>query len=504
MGEWSRIDMSVSPIRDEFTAIPGTPISRNIQYTNNSNAPYLVYITTEDCVPSGDYGTPICKKQTGTWTNPEFSSTWIHIDGDTTFTVPPKWSRTITYTVNAPTNAAPGGHYGAIFFNNPDTLDPGANSVGMIRRIWTLYMMKIPGEIRVDTELGDILVDGPGGWIGNGTTWWDNGFNSAPNFLDTLIKKWQWKPMWEEIIQEMNPLWDKPMLEKDNFAVTLKVPVKNDGNIHVKPTGKVYLYEDDGKQLEKIGKESIVDENGVYLWERIVDYLPINDEQWSVLPNTERVYQVNWLGFGYEERDPKTNEMWIKFETPRSYYSRLTEENAQFIYPWEKLAIRKMDKTLTAKVEFTYNDITKNENVTRTMDVPVKIAYTYIAKTLNYGMLTLVGFILFFAWIFIRKRDKRIEKLESTNHELSDEITVLEKAKNTIPAKKRKVPQKEEDTVLNKEKEEKITETKKKRATRTKKEEEATKDTPIKKPRTTTKKKISENSESPETKNTSL
>ena len=71
--------------------------------------------------------------------------------------------------------------------------------------------------------------------------------------------------MWEEIIQEMNPLWDKPMLEKDNFAVTLKVPVKNDGNIHVKPTGKVYLYEDDGKQLEKIGKESIVDENGVYL-----------------------------------------------------------------------------------------------------------------------------------------------------------------------------------------------------------------------------------------------
>ncbi|MFZ2256220.1 MAG: hypothetical protein WAW59_00315 [Patescibacteria group bacterium] len=85
--------------------------------------------------------------------------------------------------------------------------------------------------------------------------------------------------MWEEILTEANPLWDKPMLEKDNFSLTMKVPVRNDGNIHIRPTGKVYLFDENGVQLEKVGKESIVDENGVYMGETITNYLPINDER---------------------------------------------------------------------------------------------------------------------------------------------------------------------------------------------------------------------------------
>lgn len=46
----NRIDMGISPIRDEFTAAPGTTIKRTIKYYNNGGAPTLIYITTEDCV----------------------------------------------------------------------------------------------------------------------------------------------------------------------------------------------------------------------------------------------------------------------------------------------------------------------------------------------------------------------------------------------------------------------------------------------------------------------
>ncbi len=59
----------------------------------------------------------------------------------------------ITYTVTAPTGAAPGGHYGAIFFNNPDANPSAANTVGMIRRIGMLYMIQIPGNIIVDPDI---------------------------------------------------------------------------------------------------------------------------------------------------------------------------------------------------------------------------------------------------------------------------------------------------------------------------------------------------------------
>ena len=65
------------------------------------------------------------------------------------------------------------------------------------------------------------------------------------------------------------------------------------------------------------------------------------------------------------------------------------------------------------------------------MEIPVTVNYSYIAKTINYGILFIIGFILVFAWIFISIRDKRIEYLEEENTELEDEISVLERAKNT-------------------------------------------------------------------------
>lgn len=111
--------MSVSPIRDEFNIERGAPTVRTLQYSNNSDSPYTIYISIEDCTPSGNYGTPICRLATGSGVQSEFSSTWITVS-ESNFIVPPRTTKTITYTVEAPANSAPGGHYGAIFFNNPD------------------------------------------------------------------------------------------------------------------------------------------------------------------------------------------------------------------------------------------------------------------------------------------------------------------------------------------------------------------------------------------------
>jgi len=431
-----RIDMSVSPIRDEFTIERGESASRTVQFSNNSDVPYPIYVTAEDCVPGGNYGTPICRKASGSGINSELSSTWITFD-DTDFVVPPRTSKIITYTITPPMNAAPGGHYGAIFFNNPESTTPNANTVWMIRRIGTLYMMQIPGEIVVDTSVGAVLVDGPGGGVNQLPERWT--FDSAPELIGWLLRKWTATPMWGDIITELNPIWEKPSLVDIPFNVSLQVPIKNNGNIHIKPTGKIYLYDENGNQLKKVGKESIVDENGVYIGEIIVDYLPINNERWSVLPNTERTYLVEWLGFWYEERDPITGQLAIQFESPWKYYTRITEEGMQFIYPWERLSIKKVQKDVLAKIEISYFDVSKNTDISETMEVPLRIEYIYIAKTLNYGMLVLILFIIFFAWIFIRKRDKKIEVLEDANEYLEDEITVLERARDTHKAKNTKI-----------------------------------------------------------------
>jgi hypothetical protein len=69
----------------------------------------------------------------------------------------------------------------------------------------------------------------------------------------------------EKLLAEINPLWTNPTLNTDEeFLVTLRIPIDNAGNTHITPTGKIYLYDGD-TQLNRIGRQSIVNDNGVYL-----------------------------------------------------------------------------------------------------------------------------------------------------------------------------------------------------------------------------------------------
>ena len=51
------------------------------------------------------------------------------------------------------------------------------------------------------------------------------------------------------------------VLQYDRLIHSEDSQVRQMASIHIRPTGKIYLYDEDGVQLEKVGKESIVDEN---------------------------------------------------------------------------------------------------------------------------------------------------------------------------------------------------------------------------------------------------
>lgn len=55
--------------------------------------------------------------------------------------------------MNVPSNAPPGGHYGAVIFNNPDVDLTTGSAVRMNRRINVLYLATVPGNIVVDTTI---------------------------------------------------------------------------------------------------------------------------------------------------------------------------------------------------------------------------------------------------------------------------------------------------------------------------------------------------------------
>jgi hypothetical protein len=490
--------MAVSPIRDEFVATAWTSIVRQVTFYNNADVAYTVYITTEDCEPGTNYWTPLCQATGSSWLDILKSSTWITTDESGMFTVAPHSNRVINYTVNVPPNAVPGGHYGAIFFNNPDMAVSG-NAVKMNRRIGMLYLMTVPGNIVVDTNFWDILVDaGPGGWMSTvGPNSIMTLFSAPQQFIDETIK---WLMMifsdpveTENILNEINPIWEKPSIKEDEFLVTLKIPVENAGNTHVTPTGKIYLYDWDTR-LERIWRQSIVDENGVYLGEKIVDFLPINDEWGNVLPNTDRTFSIDWAGFAYDDIDPVLGKRVVKFESPAEYYSRTAWSDTQMQMPWEKLARRTMNKELRASVEITYKNPSTGLDEVTTLELPVPIHYVYVAKVLNWSLLLLLLLIILLYWILKRRKNKA--KVSSW---YDDELSILKKAQSEMMAKKKtaKAPVKK---VVNKWKKEavkptedtvpaKIVPQKKTIAKQVPIVEEVTPVVPIKKTRATPKKK---------------
>lgn len=151
VGNNGAIEIAVSPIRFDIAMNPGESSAQSVKFYNKDTTTSTFTLTTADCVAGVDYGTPKCTPSASTL-DPIHASGWITFDGPTTITVPPNSDKTVRFTIHAPSNAVPGGHYGAIFFNNP-LGGPVANSVTTAYRIGPLFLIKINGDIVYNTSL---------------------------------------------------------------------------------------------------------------------------------------------------------------------------------------------------------------------------------------------------------------------------------------------------------------------------------------------------------------
>jgi hypothetical protein len=135
--------------------------------------------------------------------NPESISSWISYDTADRFIVPPKSEKKLNLIITAPSDAIPGGHYGAIFFNNPDTGEVDGNTVKMVKRTGILLLATVPGQIIYNTEFGDIGID----------------LSAAPSSAPS-----DW---FSKLKRELDPRLTPPVLVNTDFAMNFSVPVSN-------------------------------------------------------------------------------------------------------------------------------------------------------------------------------------------------------------------------------------------------------------------------------------
>ncbi len=242
----------ISPTKIELNMDPGDRATREISLTNRTGGPVTFQFSTEDFEGSKDPAKATVF--TGETDSPWGASDWIEPE---LYSVVLAQGETLTMSVKVrvPPTAEPGGHYAALFASRTiDQVEDGA-AIKVTERVGTLFLITVSGNIIADGTL------------------------------------------------------DKPEVKlfSEYGPVDIGLVFNNNGNVHVKPTGKVVIRNMFGQTVADI---------------------PV--EEWVVLPESSRRTVVEWSGKYHFGRYTATAE--IGYSEDRSL---LLSQTSFWVIPWK-------------------------------------------------------------------------------------------------------------------------------------------------------------------------
>ncbi len=410
---YAAISFTLTPIRYELELNPGESVTLPASIKNNGTWSVTLPTAVSDFVSNGDGWTPSFVRKSELVFPDQQLSTWITLSASEISLAP--WEEgTIYFTINIPTTATPGWHYGAVFFKNAGS-ESGWWNISVNVDYGILILVTVSWEIKVGAEIDEPIIS-IGGSIKNPLIWDDNIQNNGEGTWsawyigndDNGKPLYQYKdscPLWDFTSSNYdgkcidNPFWNndsqdiwnnEPLLFSDDFEVAFSFPIKNTGNTHIKPTGKITLTDEDGKVIKAIGKELIENERGAIIGEKIVDYIPINDEWGNILPSTRRVFESVWRWFPYKSYDDEWNQV-LNYWTPSEYYTKKNKEKAGFLMFWDRVSEVRQNKMITADIELTYYDEKWNPiNFNTAKEFPIQ----YIEQKVEFNPYIILALLL--------------------------------------------------------------------------------------------------------------
>jgi len=134
--------LTIQPVKVSHTMKPGESVSGVINLKNASQTEVNVEVKVEDFIPTaGATGVQFVGRAPGVTTVRD----WITIGGDESFVFDKGESRDIPYTINAPTNAEPGSHFGVAFFK-ANELDEAGVQLKVGTQVGMLIFITVPGN----------------------------------------------------------------------------------------------------------------------------------------------------------------------------------------------------------------------------------------------------------------------------------------------------------------------------------------------------------------------
>ncbi len=439
---FASINLTVSPIKYEIETSTWSTITKTATLHNRWNNDLNIITWKSDFIAWWTTWSPTFVRYSELVHPDQQLSSWITLSSSW-FTIPANSTKEITFTINVPDNATPGWHYWAVFFKNNNSQSSSWSGAAVWINVdyWIIILLEVEWDIITEVVINNdnIIIIWWSSWnnntwnSNNSNNWWwySNSSNNNYNLVwdwnnNNLVKKdnclfdftnsgYDWKCFDEpkKIIEIIK--WEENIVSEENisnnfeennntdnnkdedFNITFKIPVENKWNTHVKTTWKIKLFDEDWNQIKQIWKKIIVNDKWAIIWEQIVNYVPVNDSLWNILPWTKRIFTPEWEWFPVEYRD-KEGKIKIKFKTPSEYYSDISSEKDFRLMPWERINYDKQNKKITAKFDLSHLD-EEGKEVSFPSAQEFNIEYTRKYVWYNYYFIILV--IWTFIWLFI-------------------------------------------------------------------------------------------------------
>lgn len=146
------VGIGISPLIFEMTTNPGDIIENFVKVLNPSNDNAItVKMEVEDIVPSGEAG----YVKVESLEDEVYSiAKWIKCEPEE-FNLGPREEKYVKFTISAPQNAEPGGHYGSILARTKGIAGPTATGVSIAQRVGALVLLTVPGVMKEELAIKD-------------------------------------------------------------------------------------------------------------------------------------------------------------------------------------------------------------------------------------------------------------------------------------------------------------------------------------------------------------
>lgn len=411
----ANIDLAISPIKYEIETYTWSIITREAKLLNKWDTSINIITWKSDFQSNWiDWKPSFVRKSELVYPNQQLSN-WITIDTEQ-FTINPWEEKIIRFTINVPANATPGWHYGAVFFKNNNSETTSWTQIWVNVDYWVLLLVNIEWRIITSWEVDEDeikIINNIEGWATykykDDCPLWDYTYSkydwkciNTPFTDDTETNSWSGET--DDNTNDDNTnnedgigtiIDDK----KEDFNISFEIPFKNNWNTHISPEWQIKLIDEDWNNLKGIWKEIIKNDLGAVIWEKIVDYLPINDIGWNVLPSTKRDFETKWEWFPYEDYNDQWNKV-IRYWDPSEYYTKKNIEEKGFLMFWEKVCEEEKHKKVTALINIAYED-TNWESVEFNSAKDFYVDYKEKYIWLNYYVVIPFLLFLLLIWIYL-------------------------------------------------------------------------------------------------------